>query len=34
VAALRRSIAQYHGKMVAVIVCGGNLSEKVRTALV
>jgi threonine dehydratase len=33
VAALREEIRRYQGKTVAVIICGGNLSEKVRAAL-
>lgn len=33
VAALRREIARYQGRTVAVIICGGNLSEKVRAII-
>lgn len=33
VAALQKEISHYQGKTVAVIICGGNLSEKVRAAL-
>lgn len=33
VAALQKDMGRYQGKTVAVIICGANLSEKVRTAL-
>lgn len=33
IAALLKETAQYKGKTVAVIICGGNLSEKVRAKL-